>query len=182
MDARAALQSSYIKSADLQGHSVRVTVRGSQMETVGQGKEAEEKLVLYFAGKEKGMVLNATNINVLGQLTGSFETNDWIGWRFTLCVRKVDFQGRRVDGLRIDDAPGSYGPPAQPVQAAAYGHGQQFAPAPQQPQMWGAQPNAPAPAQPAPPAGWDNYGPMGSPTLPVNTGTGTAITDDDIPF
>lgn len=49
----------------------------------------KQKLVLYFQGKEKGMVLNATNQELLIDLFGE-ETDDWIGQSIRLLIHATD--------------------------------------------------------------------------------------------
>ena len=58
--------SKYLKAGDLDGHAVAVTISHIAMEEVGQG---DVKPVLFFAGKEKGLVLNKTNGGVIANRT-----------------------------------------------------------------------------------------------------------------
>jgi hypothetical protein len=84
---------------------------------------------VYFAGKEKGLVLNKTNANMIVEIAGSDETEDWEGVQIVLYSTRVDFQGRRVDAIRVDypvkhqRQPGGNGrrvnPPARPEQPPA---------------------------------------------------------------
>lgn len=52
-----AFSSKYVKVADLKGKQVKAVVSHVTMETFGN----DELPVLYFNGKEKGIVLNKTN-------------------------------------------------------------------------------------------------------------------------
>jgi hypothetical protein len=62
----------------------------------------ENKLVAYFEKKEKGIVLNKTNADMLAMLSGSEETDDWTGIDVTIfTVDTTDRQGRPTKGLRL---------------------------------------------------------------------------------
>ena len=98
-----AFPSDYLKAADLGGKSIRVTVDSVSVEKIGD----DQKPVLHFVGKDKGLVLNKTNSNRIVEAVGSDETDDWTGWSFVLYPCKVDYQGKRVDAIRIDDRPGA---------------------------------------------------------------------------
>ena len=97
MNINEAFPSKYLKAADLQGHTVNVTISNVVKEDIGKG---EEKLILYFQGKQKGMVLNKTNANNIATLYGP-ETEEWIGQPIVIFEAMVDFQGKTVPALRI---------------------------------------------------------------------------------
>ena len=99
MDINSCYSGSYIKAADLQGKTVPVLVDRVQVEDVG----GEDKPVLYFSGKDRGLVLNKTNAGVIAALYGP-ETDNWPGSKLKLYSTKVDFQGRIVDAIRIRGA------------------------------------------------------------------------------
>ncbi len=118
MNINGAFPSSYLKAADLQGRRAMVTISHVAMEDIGD----DHKPVLYFVGKEKGIVLNRTNANMISEIAGTEETDGWKGKAVVLFSTKVDFQGRRVDAIRVDrPAPGSQPaapqppPPPEPV-------------------------------------------------------------------
>lgn len=106
-----AFPSSYLKAADLNGKAVRVTIDSVTMEKLGD----DQKAILHFVGKDKGLVLNKTNANRIIEAVGTDETDEWEGWSVTLYPCKVDYQGKRVDAIRIDDRPGASKPPADRV-------------------------------------------------------------------
>jgi len=93
----------FLKSADLMGKSVRVTIDRVTLEEIGD----DEKPVMHFAGKSKGMVINKTNWGTLVNLTGQEDSDRWGGWSIVVYSTKVAFQGKMVDGLRVDDRPGA---------------------------------------------------------------------------
>lgn len=70
------------------------------MEVIGSGHDAEEKPVLYFNGKEKGLVLNKTNAQTIASLH-SPETDNWPGRSISIFPTQVDFQGRQVEAIRV---------------------------------------------------------------------------------
>lgn len=79
---------------------VPVTIDHVEMEKVGD----DTKPVLYFVGKEKGLVLNKTNTNALIDILGTDESDEWIGAKVVLYTTMVDYQGKRVPAIRIDEA------------------------------------------------------------------------------
>jgi len=87
--------SQYLKAADLGGRDIRVTMGRVERETIGTDK----KLVLYFKGKEKGLVLNKTNANTIGDGYGD-DTDDWFDQPLILFSVKTDYQGKVVDAIR----------------------------------------------------------------------------------
>lgn len=106
-----------IKAVDLKGQDLPVTIRGITIEDFGDGK----KPVLQFHEIPQALALNKTNANLIAEQLGE-ETNYWIGKRIILYSAKVDFQGRRVDAIRIRDT-------------AAFGQPQPRQPQPQAPQQ-----------------------------------------------
>lgn len=87
--------SQYIKASDLGGREIRVTMQNVEREKIG----TDNKLVLYFKGKQKGLVLNKTNAATISDAYGD-DTEDWYEQPLILFSIKTDFQGKVVDGLR----------------------------------------------------------------------------------
>lgn len=87
--------SQYIKASDLGGREIRVTMANVERETIGTDK----KLVLYFKGKQKGLVLNKTNAGTIGDAYGD-DTDDWYDQPLILFSVKTDYQGKVVDATR----------------------------------------------------------------------------------
>lgn len=105
--------SNYLKATDLKGRAIVVQMDRVEFEPVGQKKEM--KPVLYFAGKEKGIVLNKTNANKIMELTGSPVTEDWKGVSIVIYPSETTFQGDVVDCIRVKAAPqGARRPAATP--------------------------------------------------------------------
>lgn len=93
-----AFPSKFLKVADLNGRRHVVTIDAVQMETVGK----DNRLVAYFAGKQKGLTLNKTNARIIQEIAGTDETDDWRGVKIELYATKVEYQGKRVDAIRVD--------------------------------------------------------------------------------
>lgn len=112
MKIGAAFPGQYLKAADLQGRRVQVTIEKVEMEDIG----GDQKPVVHFKGKDRGLVLNKTNANAIWGLTGNDDTDDWTGVAITLFPSKTDFQGKRVDCIRVDppDAKGQPKPKPEP--------------------------------------------------------------------
>ena len=87
--------SQYLKAADLGGREIRVTMARVEREKIGN----DQKLVLYFKGKDKGLVLNKTNAGTIGDAYGD-DTDDWYDQPLILFSVKTDYQGKVVDATR----------------------------------------------------------------------------------
>ena len=98
-----------------QPKDVNVTIAGVTMEEFGKGNDRkEQKLVLAFVKKKKGMVCNKTNAKTISKILGSEDTDDWIGRTITIGPREVEFQGDMVWSLRVSlKLPTSASAPAQ---------------------------------------------------------------------
>lgn len=94
-----AFPSSYLKAADLKGKPVALTIKEVKLQDVGD----DRKLVVYFKGTEKSLVLNKTNANSIAVVTGSEDTDDWTGKKITLYPMKTEYQGKRVPAIRIEE-------------------------------------------------------------------------------
>jgi len=111
MNINGAFPSNYLKAADLQGRRALVTISHLKMEDIGD----DHKPVVYFSGKEKGLVLNKTNANMITEIAKTEETDRWSGLAIVLYPTKTDFQGKRVDAIRVDyPANGQMAAPAPP--------------------------------------------------------------------
>jgi hypothetical protein len=110
MNINEAFPSNYLKSSDLGGGMAKVKIDKVLYEHIG----TDNKLVMYFQGKEKGMVLNKTNAQTIAAEFGP-DTDNWTGAEINVFSMKVDFQGRMVDGLRVRVPPArKAAPPVMP--------------------------------------------------------------------
>jgi len=92
----SAFPSKFLKADDLRGRAVKLTIDSVQMEKLDDG----EKPVLFFLGKEKGLVLNRTNSDVLADAFGH-ETDDWANREIEVYPDKTHYQGKLVACLRV---------------------------------------------------------------------------------
>jgi hypothetical protein len=100
MKLNEAFPSPYLKAEDLNGKTVTVVIASAGIERLGQGKDAQDKLVISFSGKAKKMVCNKTNANMIAYLHGD-DTDHWIGKAITIESRPVEFQGNIKPALRV---------------------------------------------------------------------------------
>lgn len=104
MNINDQFPSKFLKAADLNGGEAVVTIKDCIVESIGEDKRP----VLYFAGKEKGVVLNKTNATNISDAYGG-DTDEWVGKKVVLYTAYVDFQGRSMEAIRIRPAKSNEG-------------------------------------------------------------------------
>ena len=87
--------SKYLKAADLGNREIKVIMQNVEREKIGD----DMKPVLYFKGKEKGVVLNKTNAGTISDGYGD-DTEDWFDQPLILFSVMVDFQGKVGPAIR----------------------------------------------------------------------------------
>lgn len=114
--------SDYLKAADIGANFWTATIRSVDMKSFDDGSR---KLLLMFNELDKGLVLNKTNADTIGALYG-VNTDDWIGRQIMMFTAPVDYQGKKVDAIRVR-APAPQNrpqqrsqPPRQPIPAGNY--------------------------------------------------------------
>jgi hypothetical protein len=90
--------SRFVRNADLKGRPLTVIIREVILEEVGN--DGKQKPVIYFRGKEKGFVCNATNFDVIADAYGG-ETDDWSDQPIELYPTRVTFRGQLTDTIRV---------------------------------------------------------------------------------
>jgi len=91
-------QGKYIRASDLP-HPVKVRIREFKVEEVGQDRE--RRLVAYFEGGRKGLVVSPGHARTLEALFGNVELEEMVGRELVLWNDpSVVYQGR-VGGVRI---------------------------------------------------------------------------------
>lgn len=92
--------SKWLKAEDFEDDEERIVqIKDVTREEFGQGAKAEQKFVAHFL-REKPLVLNKTNANVLFQLLGQ-DTDEWIGKKVVLLTKEVDSFGDVVRAIRV---------------------------------------------------------------------------------
>lgn len=99
MNINDSFPSNYLKASDLGTAQPIVTIARVEHEAVGRDREM--KAVIYFDGKEKGVVLNKTNAKKITELVGSPETDEWAGFRIRLFATTTEFGGETVECIRV---------------------------------------------------------------------------------
>jgi hypothetical protein len=114
---------SFLKTEDLQGNPVRVTIEDVGLQDVKSEHGVERKLVVKFAGKDKGLILNQTNCELLEQIVGTDDYDLWPGHTVILYPTTTKFGNKTVPCLRIKEniaprmAPALPPPPPAPIEA-----------------------------------------------------------------
>jgi hypothetical protein len=132
MNVNQLKQSRYLSRADVT-KPVLLTMREVVQEDVSMESEPEKlRWVLYFNEAEKGLVLNATNGQIIAQFTGSEETDHWLGQKVVLYDDpSIMFGGKAVGGIRARQ-PRLQGQPPAATKPLFKPPGKPAAPAPQQ--------------------------------------------------
>lgn len=91
-----AFPSDYLRAVDLKGRQIKAVISHLEMRDIGD----DHKPVVFFQGKDKGLVLNKTNSNNIALAYGD-DTDDWTGKEVVMYEAMVDFQGRSVAAIRI---------------------------------------------------------------------------------
>ena len=101
MNINEMSESKYLKKEDCTP-PMTLTISGLSKENLARdGEPPEMRWILQFSEAVKPCVLNMTNIRMIAHVTGSEETNDWIGKKITLWNDPtVSFNGN-VGGIRV---------------------------------------------------------------------------------
>ena len=86
----------FLKAADLDGKAVTMTIESVVQEELDE----QVKAVVYFRGKSKALVLNATNYDAIADNHG-VQTDDWPGAEIELYPTTVPFKGKVVPCVRV---------------------------------------------------------------------------------
>ena len=96
MDINKSFPSNYLRACDLNGADAVLEINSVQLEDVGD----DQKPVVYFAGIDKGLVLNKTNANTIVDLYGT-ETDAWTAKKIAIFPTQTEFQGKAVECIRV---------------------------------------------------------------------------------
>lgn len=104
MTQYAGSESKYLKAADLNGKRTRATIDKVELVQFEDEGRSLSKPAIYFRGKEKAMVLNATNTTALIEAFGS-QSDSWVGGEVELSTKHYPAFGK--DGLVLDPIGGN---------------------------------------------------------------------------
>jgi hypothetical protein len=90
-------QSKFLKSADVKAKPLVAVISYCAFESVGQDKK--EKPVIYFESG-KPVVCNRTNFEAIEDAFG--DSDNWPGHKVKVYCAPTTFQGKRVDGIRVE--------------------------------------------------------------------------------
>ena len=92
-------QSKYFKAADVPSEK-KLRIKDVTEEYIGEGKDKERKLVVWFTNDKRGLVLNRTNNRTLRGAFGD-ACDGWKGKIVVVFPTQDDFRGRMVPVLRV---------------------------------------------------------------------------------
>ncbi len=125
MDINQQFPSKYLKASEVGKRPRRYVMEDVTLEQIG----SDNKMILYFKGEEKGLVLNKTNSNAIAYIYGP-ETDGWRGNAINLYSTMVDYQGRPVEAIRTMPPAEEEQPIRRPATAPTRPISQQAAPRP----------------------------------------------------
>lgn len=110
--------SKWLKAADLtdvQGktHTPTVKIRSISKERVGAPPNDEDKFVIWFVGKDKGLILNKTKGEDIGRIYGD-DTDNWVGKHIQMYTSRIKAFGSLHDVIRFR-SPGTVSAAPDPV-------------------------------------------------------------------
>lgn len=107
----------WLKAADLQGRQCVVKIEKISTTTFEdkRNKTTKQQVVLHFEGKEKKLGLNWTNAKKVADITGSRNTEDWVGYSIMLYPTEVEAFGETTEAIRIRAVPNAQRPAPAPV-------------------------------------------------------------------
>jgi hypothetical protein len=92
----------YLKKEDIPSPINTSILWTKEEEVTAPGKGTETRLVLYFDGLKKGLVLNTANAEALAEITGTDEYEQWSDVPIELYVDPdVKYGGKKIGGIRI---------------------------------------------------------------------------------
>lgn len=97
------IPSKYLEAADLNGKRVTVVIEriNPRVELQSPTGKKDKRPVFFLRGKEKGWVLNKTNLNRLAEVYGT-RAEEWIGKPAVLYAERVESFGAMVPAVRVD--------------------------------------------------------------------------------
>lgn len=92
----------YLKKEDLSEPVDAELLFVKEENVTAPGKNTKTRLVAYFNGQSKGLILNTANCEILAQITGTDDPNGWEDVALQLYVNPdVKYGGKKIGGIRI---------------------------------------------------------------------------------
>lgn len=99
------IPSKYLEAADLQGKRVAVvieSIKSAKMPARDNSSDSDEVKPLFsLQGKDKGWILNTTNLELIADVYG-WEAEKWIGKTVVIYAAKVKAFGEWHQAIRVD--------------------------------------------------------------------------------
>lgn len=89
--------SDFLKADDIGSNFWTATIAAVEMKAFDNG---ERKLAINFQELDKALLLNMTNARAVSDLYGG-DTDHWIGRQVMLFTMPVDYQGKKVNAIRV---------------------------------------------------------------------------------
>jgi len=89
--------SDFLKADDIGSNFWTATISNVDLKNFDDGSR---KLFIMFKELDKGLVLNKTNSDTIGELYGK-NTDSWLGKQVMLFTMPVDYQGKKVQAIRV---------------------------------------------------------------------------------
>lgn len=89
--------SDFLKAEDIGNNFWTMTIKSVEMKAFDNG---ERKLALTFTELDRNLLLNMTNARAISDLYGA-GTDGWIGKQIMLFTMPVDYQGKKVNAIRV---------------------------------------------------------------------------------
>lgn len=107
--------SDFLKADDIGQNFWTATISSVDMKNFDDGSR---KLFILFHELDKGLVLNKTNADMIGDLYGK-DTDGWHGKQVMLFTAPVDYQGKKVNAIRVRGPAAAMQSGMRPSQQAA---------------------------------------------------------------
>jgi hypothetical protein len=91
----------WLKAADLQGRKHRVVIETIELVEFNDKGAKQKKVGLTLVGKQKGLLLNKTNAQLIAKQHGD-DMDLWAGKTLNIYPTTTDFGGEMVDCIRVE--------------------------------------------------------------------------------
>ena len=103
MEIDSLFPSKYLRGSDLQGHAVSCQIERVIVEKFfnQENRNEEEKLVVFFSGKSKGLILGKSMAYTFAEICHSKNTDTWPSHEVILYSEKRLVYGVEKDVIRV---------------------------------------------------------------------------------